>query len=44
MLKVEGLISSIFQLVLGIPFKFALDIIDKGLRVLKVFLEEGLEF
>ena len=42
-LKVGGIISSFFQLVLGIPSKLTLDAIDKSLEVFKVFLEESLE-
>lgn len=43
MFKVEGVISSFFQLALGIPFKTTLDVINKGLRVFKIFLEESFE-
>ena len=41
-MKVGGVISSFFQLVLGVPSKLILDIIDKGLEISKVFLKENL--
>ena len=43
MLKVEGVVLSLFQLVLEVPSKLAPDTIDKGLEVPKVLLEEVLE-
>ena len=43
MLKVGSVISSLFQLVLGVPSKLTLDAINKGLKVSEVFLEEGFE-
>ena len=42
-LKVGGVISNFFQLILRVLFKLTLDIIDKGLRVSKVFLKKGLK-
>lgn len=44
MLKVRGVVLSLFQLVLGVHFKLTLNAIDKSLGVSKVFLEEGLKF
>ena len=38
-----AVVSSLCQLVLEIPSKFAPDIINKGLKVSKVFLENGFE-
>ena len=43
MLKVRGIISSFFQLVLRVPSKLAPNAIYKGLGVNKVLLEEGFE-
>ena len=43
MLKVGGVVSSFFQLVLGVPSKLAPDAINKGLGVPEIFLEEVLE-
>ena len=40
MLKVEGVISSLFQLVLEVPSKPTSNAINKALGVSKVFLEE----
>ena len=39
----ESVVSSLFQLVLEVPFKFALNAIDKNLGVFKVYLEKSLE-
>ena len=39
----RNVISSLFQLILEVLFKLALDAIDKGLRVPKVFFEESLQ-
>ena len=36
-----GVISNIFQFVLGVPSKLTLDAINKGLGVSEVFLEES---
>ena len=36
-------ISGFFQLVLGVPPKPTLNAINKGLEVLEILLEEGLE-
>ena len=38
-----GVILSFFQLILRVPFKLALDAIDKGLGVSKVFFKDSLE-
>ena len=38
-----GVISSHFQLVLGVPSKLISNTIDKGLGVSKIFSEESLE-
>ena len=38
-----GVVSSFFQLVLGVSSKFTPDTIDKGLGVSKILLEKGLE-
>ena len=43
MLKVGGVVLSLFQLVLGVLFKLAPDTIDKGLEVSKVFSKKVLE-
>ena len=43
MLKVESIVLSLFQLVLGVFSKFALDTIDKNLEVPKILIEESLE-
>ena len=43
MLKVGGVVLSLFQLILGVPSKLAPNTIDKGLEVPKVLLEEVLE-
>ena len=43
MLKVEGVVSNFFQLVLRVFSKLAPDTIDKSLGVPKVFLEEVLK-
>ena len=43
MLKVGGIVSSFFQLVLGISSKLASHAIDKGLGVFEVLSEEVLE-
>ena len=40
MLKVGGVVSSLFQLVFGVPSKLALDAIDKGLGVPEVLSEK----
>ena len=44
MLKMGGVISRFFQLVLGVFFKLVLNAINKYLKVLEVFLEKGFEF
>ena len=43
MLKVGGVVSSFFQLVLEIPSELTSDAIDKRLRVPDIFLEKSLE-
>ena len=43
MLKVGGVVSSLFQLVLGVFSKLAPDTINKGLGVPKIVLEEVFE-
>ena len=43
MLKVGGVVLSLFQRVLGVSSKLTPDAIDKGLEVPKIFLEEVLE-
>ena len=40
-LKVGGIVLSLLQIVLGIVFIFTSDIIDKSLKISKVFLEKG---
>ena len=37
------LVSSFFQLVLGVPLKLTPDVVNKGLGTSEVLLEEGLE-
>ena len=37
-------VSGLFQLVLGVRSKLTPDIINKGLRISKVFMEEGFKF
>ena len=37
----RSVVSSLFQLILGVPFKLAPDAINKSLRVSKVFLKES---
>ena len=41
MLKLRCLTLGFFQLVLGVHPKFASNIIDKDLKVFKIFLQEG---
>ena len=43
MLNMGGIVSSLFQLILGVPSKLAPTTINKGLKVPEVFLEEILE-
>lgn len=41
--KIKDIILGFFQLILKISFKLINDIVNKGLRVNKVFSEKGLE-
>ena len=43
MLKVEGVISTFFQLIFEVSSKLILNAINKNLEVSKVFLEESFE-
>ena len=43
LLKIGGVVLSLFYLVLGVPSKLVPDLIDKGLGVPKVFLKKGLK-
>ena len=40
MLKIRGVVSSLFNLVLGVLFKLAPNAINKSLKLSKVFLEK----
>ena len=42
-MKVGGVVSSLFQLILEVSSELTPDAIDKGLRVPKILSEEGLE-
>ena len=37
-------VSNLFQLVLGVPSKLILDIVNEDLRILEIFLEKDFEF
>ena len=43
MLKVEGVILSLFQLIMGVPSKLTPDTINKSFGVPQIFLEECLK-
>lgn len=41
LLKIESIVLSLFQLILGVFFKFTPDIIDRNLRIFEAFLKES---